>query len=145
MRGSAILLGALGAVVLCVGLTAQPGQGRGGTSIKPGEECPPGMTEVRPQNCQAPEFPPPSIVDYRPESTLVVPEHQAVLEPPYEARLLEELRIVLAEVPHDQLAVQWDTNFEFGMLEGAFPVWFDDAKGGILERLLRLSRHLNED
>src|SRR5690606_34054951 len=25
--------------------------------------------------CQAPEFPPPSILDYRPRSTLVVPEH----------------------------------------------------------------------
>ena len=28
------------------------------------------------------------------------------------------------------------------MLEGVFPVWFDDVKGGILERLLRLSRHV---
>jgi ubiquinone/menaquinone biosynthesis C-methylase UbiE len=80
-----------------------------------------------------------------PISAFVVPEHQALLEPPYEARLLEELRAVLAEVPHDQLAVQWDTNFEFGMLEGAFPVWFDDVKGGILERLLRLSRQVPPD
>jgi ubiquinone/menaquinone biosynthesis C-methylase UbiE len=80
-----------------------------------------------------------------PISAFVVPEHQALLEPPYEARLLEELKLVLAEVPHDQLAVQWDTNFEFGMLEGAFPVWFDDVKGGILERLLRLSRHVPLD
>ena len=80
-----------------------------------------------------------------PISAFVVPEHQALLEPPYETRLLEELRLVLAEVPHDQLAVQWDTNFEFGMLEGAFPVWFDDVKGGILERLLRLSRHVPLD
>jgi len=48
-------------------------------------------------------------------------------------------------VPHDQLAIQWDTNFEFGMLEGVFPVWFEDAKGGILERLLRLSRQVPPD
>jgi uncharacterized protein len=33
------------------------------------------MTEIRPDRCQAPEFPPPSIVDYRPKSTLVTPEH----------------------------------------------------------------------
>jgi predicted TIM-barrel fold metal-dependent hydrolase len=33
------------------------------------------MTEVRPQSCQAPEFPVPSIVDYRPRSTLVAEEH----------------------------------------------------------------------
>ncbi|HZF07004.1 MAG TPA: class I SAM-dependent methyltransferase [Patescibacteria group bacterium] len=80
-----------------------------------------------------------------PISAFVVPEHQGVLEPVYEARLLAELRRVLQEVPHDQLAIQWDTNFEFGMLEGVFPVWFDDVKGGILERLLRLSRHVPPD
>jgi predicted TIM-barrel fold metal-dependent hydrolase len=34
------------------------------------------MTEVRPNRCQAPEFPAPSILDYRPRSTLVVPAHQ---------------------------------------------------------------------
>ncbi|HET9423999.1 MAG TPA: amidohydrolase family protein [Gemmatimonadaceae bacterium] len=52
------------------------GQGRGGgrgIPIQAGEQCPPGMTEIRPRTCMAPEFPPPSIVDYRPKSTLVVP------------------------------------------------------------------------
>jgi ubiquinone/menaquinone biosynthesis C-methylase UbiE len=80
-----------------------------------------------------------------PISAFVVPEHQALLEPVYEARLLEELQAVLDEIPHDQLAVQWDTNFEFGMLEGVFPVWFEDVKGGILERLLRISRRIAPD
>jgi len=80
-----------------------------------------------------------------PVFAFVVPEHQPILEPLYEARLLAELEEILREVPHDQLAVQWDTNFEFGMLEGVFPVWFDDVKGGILERLLRLSRHVPHD
>ncbi len=47
----------------------------GGVQIQPGQECPPGMTEIRPQLCRAPEFPPPSIVDYRPRSTLVTPAH----------------------------------------------------------------------
>ena len=37
--------------------------------------CPAGQTEVRVGRCQAPEFPPPSIVDYRPASTLVVDQH----------------------------------------------------------------------
>ena len=80
-----------------------------------------------------------------PISAFVVPEHQRVLEPVYEEQLLHELRLILEEIPHDQLAVQWDTNFEFGMLEGIFPVWFDDVKGGILERLLRLARHVPPD
>jgi uncharacterized protein len=46
---------------------------RGGTQIKPGEECPPGTTEIRPRTCLAPEGTVPSIVDYRPKSTLKVP------------------------------------------------------------------------
>jgi uncharacterized protein len=53
-------------------------QGRGGgrgTPIGVGEQCPPGNTEIRPRSCMAPEFPVPSIVDYRPRSTLVVPAH----------------------------------------------------------------------
>ena len=48
-----------------------PGRGGRGTPIKPGEECPPGTTEIRPDRCQAPEMPAPSILDYRPHSTLV--------------------------------------------------------------------------
>jgi len=51
------------------------GQGfREGITIGPGESCPPGTTEVRPRTCLAPELPPPSILDYRPRSTLVTPE-----------------------------------------------------------------------
>ncbi|HEX5070620.1 MAG TPA: amidohydrolase family protein [Vicinamibacterales bacterium] len=51
------------------------GGGRGGTQIQPGQECPPGTTLVRVGTCQAPEFPAPSILDYRPKSTLVTAEH----------------------------------------------------------------------
>ncbi|HLU24439.1 MAG TPA: amidohydrolase family protein [Longimicrobiales bacterium] len=52
-----------------------PGQAGGVVQIGPGEDCPAGMTEVRPGRCQAPSLEPPSILDYRPRSTLVVPEH----------------------------------------------------------------------
>lgn len=61
-------------VALSVGAALVAQRGRG-TPIRPGDECPPGQTEVRPGNCQAPTLPPPSIVDYRPQSTLVAPEH----------------------------------------------------------------------
>jgi hypothetical protein len=57
-------------------------QGRGGrggpqeqAQIKPGEECPPGMTEFRAGLCGKPATPPPSIVDYRPASTVVADPH----------------------------------------------------------------------
>ncbi len=56
------------------GFGRQGGRGRG-VPIQAGEECPSGMTEIRPERCQAPEFPAPSIVDYRPKSTLVTPAH----------------------------------------------------------------------
>lgn len=54
-------------------------QGRGGrgnaTPPDASGECPKGTTLVRIGSCQAPEFPPPSIVDYRPKSTLVTEQH----------------------------------------------------------------------
>lgn len=51
------------------------GPGARATQVAPGEPCPPGTTEIRPQRCMAPELPPPSIVDYRPRSTLVTASH----------------------------------------------------------------------
>ena len=61
-------------VVFPLSVHAQRGGGRG-TPIAAGESCPSGMTEIRPRICMAPEFPPPSIVDYRPRSTLVTAAH----------------------------------------------------------------------
>ena len=69
------LLSALAIASVCEAQPGGPGGGNRGAQIKPGETCPPGMTEVRPGNCQAPTMTPPSILDYRPHSTLVVPDH----------------------------------------------------------------------
>ena len=62
-----------------------PGGGRGGrggpggpqeqAQIQPGEECPAGMTEFRAGRCGKPGLPAPSIVDYRPKSTVVAADH----------------------------------------------------------------------
>jgi predicted TIM-barrel fold metal-dependent hydrolase len=48
---------------------------RAGAQAPAVDVCPPGKTEVRPDNCAAPRDPPPSIVDYRPKSTLVTAVH----------------------------------------------------------------------
>ena len=69
-----VLLIAAAASSIALPLSAQPGGDRA-TPIKPGEECPPGTTEIRPRQCLGPQESPPSILDYRPKSTLVVPEH----------------------------------------------------------------------
>ena len=68
------------AVAFALGLFASgaaqgPDGRRGGTRVAAGAACPPGTTEVRPGSCQAPQTPAPSILDYRPRSTLVTPEH----------------------------------------------------------------------
>lgn len=63
------------AVTQAESLSAQrPGSGNDVT-IAAGEQCPPGTTEIRPRLCRAPASPAPSILDYRPRSTLVTPEH----------------------------------------------------------------------
>ncbi|MEO6222990.1 MAG: amidohydrolase family protein, partial [Vicinamibacterales bacterium] len=74
MRRQSFLLSMLSTVV--VGVVAIGGQGRGGGApLGPDGQCPPGMTEVRPNSCQAPASPAPSILDYRPKSTLVAAQH----------------------------------------------------------------------
>lgn len=75
MRRVSIPVGLIAVVVLAGPVAAQPGRGGRGTAIQPGESCPPGTTEIRPRTCLAPESPAPSIVDYRPHSTLVTPVH----------------------------------------------------------------------
>jgi len=71
-----------------------------------------------------------------PVSAFVAPEYQAELE------TVDELAQIVAAVPADQLAVQWDARAEFAILEGFSAAWFNDVRGGVLERLLRLSRHV---
>ncbi|MEX2273440.1 MAG: amidohydrolase family protein [Vicinamibacterales bacterium] len=79
MRQKIAILFSLGVLAVTVMAAQQPPQrGRGGMQgvpTLPNGECPPGHTLVRVGRCQAPEVPPPSILDYRPKSTLVVDEH----------------------------------------------------------------------
>jgi hypothetical protein len=74
-------------------------------------------------------------------------ENRAAVEPVYERALTGELARILGAVPHDQLAIQWDTALEFGMLEKAqirgyeITSWFgdthDEILAGVLERAVR--------
>jgi uncharacterized protein len=70
-----MLLAVPAALAILAASAAAQGPGAGGVTIQAGEQCPPGMTEIRPRTCRAPELVPPSILDYRPRSTLVVPGH----------------------------------------------------------------------
>jgi SAM-dependent methyltransferase len=77
-----------------------------------------------------------------PVTAFVAAEHRAEVEPAYEARVLAELAVILAAIPADQLAIQWDARLEFAMLEGITASWFGEVRSGVLERMLRLSRHI---
>jgi predicted TIM-barrel fold metal-dependent hydrolase len=84
MRASAavfiMLLAAAGAGTLVAQGGGRGQGGRGGgragwVSVKEGEECPPGTTEARHLQCAPPASPAPSILDYRPRSTVVAAAH----------------------------------------------------------------------
>jgi len=71
--GRIILIACLLGVAAARSVRAQSDTSR--ASVAPSFSCPPGQTEVRPGNCMPPTAPAPSILDYRPRSTLVAPVH----------------------------------------------------------------------
>ena len=75
----------------------------------------------------------------------VVDEDQDALEASYEQALLADLDRVIAELPHDKLAVQWDVAVEFGILDGGFGVTPQQTFDPIVERLARLVDHVPAD
>ena len=71
---------------------------------------------------------------------------QAAVELAYEARMLAELDQICAAIPHDQLAIQWDTAVEFALWEGAvWKVHLADVRGGIIDRLVRIGEAVPGD
>ena len=78
LSGLVLALGASAALLAFVQTASRGGAGASpppAAAQDPAAACPAGQTEVRPGSCRAPELPPPSIVDYRPRSTLVSEEH----------------------------------------------------------------------
>ena len=72
-----------------------------------------------------------------PVTSFVFPESRAAVEPRYQERLFAELDEIVAVVPREHLAIQWDTAYEFALLEGVTPSHFADPQTQILERLVR--------
>ncbi len=89
--------------------------------------------------------------------SFVFPDSQAALEPLYAAALYSELGRILAAIPHDRLAIQWDTAVEFGFVETAdgnrpafpFHAWFgadrDALWAGLAERVAAQIAAVPED
>lgn len=74
-----------------------------------------------------------------PVAVFVVPENIFAVYQPYARALQAELEAVLARIPHDQLAVQWDVAVEIALWEGVFPRPPGDWKQMLLGQLSRLS------
>jgi hypothetical protein len=71
---------------------------------------------------------------------------QTAAEPPYEAQMLAEVERICAAIPHDQLAIQWDTAVEFAILESVgWQSHLDDVRGGIIDRLVRIGEQVPAD
>lgn len=72
----------------------------------------------------------------------VVSEDQDRLEPSYRRALFADLDRLLAALPHDRIAVQWDVAVEFAILEGGFAATstqdFDSVIGRLVEAVERL-------
>lgn len=74
----------------------------------------------------------------------IAAEDRHAIEPVYESKLMQELQIIIDNIPHHELAIQWDTAVEFGILEGVFPTYLTNPKADILERLSRLGNAVPE-
>lgn len=85
-------------------------------------------------------------------SSFFTGDDRIAVEPVYADALLGELEQILEEIPHEDLAVQWDVASEMGILEGAAGYgtvmegwWSGDVLGGIVSRLAALVDAVPED
>jgi hypothetical protein len=67
----------------------------------------------------------------------IVPEQQQALLGSYEQAMFADLARLLATIPHDEVAVQWDVAVEFGVLEEAFAPGGAQAFDAIIASLAR--------
>lgn len=72
-------------------------------------------------------------------------EDQERIEPSYERALFADLDRLLAALPHDEIAVQWDVAVELGMLVGGFPITGSQTFDSIIERLARCADRVPAD
>jgi hypothetical protein len=76
----------------------------------------------------------------------IQPSAHAAVEPAYERAMLREVKEICAEIPHRDLAIQWDVCIEMVMYDGRFyPGGWADPGEATVERLARISKPIPRD
>lgn len=70
---------------------------------------------------------------------------QQAIEPAYEKRLLEEVDEIAADLPHGDIAIQWNLATELSIIENRRPIYFDKIVDEILERMAHLCERVPDD
>jgi hypothetical protein len=80
-----------------------------------------------------------------PVAAFIVEEEQAIVQPAYDRAMIAELDRIASDIPHHELAIQWDVAIEFGLLEGVAFTSYAHAKTAIIEQLVRLGNQVPVD
>ncbi|MEO8970319.1 MAG: hypothetical protein ABI406_01825 [Ktedonobacteraceae bacterium] len=75
----------------------------------------------------------------------IIEEDQAIVQPAYDRAMFAELDRIASGIPHDELAIQWDTAIEFGLLEGVAFTSYAHVKADIIAQLVRLGNQVPGD
>lgn len=75
----------------------------------------------------------------------VADEEHSIVQPIYEKAMFAELDRIASEIPHSELAIQWDVAVEFGLLEGVAFTNYAHARTSIVEQLVQLGNHVPPD
>ena len=70
-------------------------------------------------------------------SGFVYADRRAALEPAYERAMMGEVERIVAAIPADDLAIQWDVCYEIVAHDGGSKAHYEDVLGGSLDRLER--------
>lgn len=77
-----------------------------------------------------------------PMAVFITPRNLFQIYPAYAAALRREVETILAVIPHEELAVQWDVAVEIALWEGVFPRPPGDWKVMLLGQLAQLAGYV---
>jgi hypothetical protein len=80
-----------------------------------------------------------------PMTVLIERDSALAVEPAHLRQLSAEIGEILDGVPHDQLAIQWDVCQDVGIWEGFYEAYYDDPRGGTIERLRWCAEQVPDD